>query len=173
MIAKLFDIQNNAILPTEHCYTINWLKDIMDEYPEDHEYLKVYMYLFYMCYPNPDENPYFHFKESEKEQTILEDIDAHFSTEDESIQIALRNLKKMYETPTSRAYDGIAGMMDKLAKFMKTAEITTGRDGNMSAIIQAAKNYESIRQSFKGAYKDLIDEQQSHVRGDKNIGYDQ
>ena len=173
MLAKLFDVQNNAIVPTEHCYTINWLKDIMDEYAEDNEYLKVYMYLYYMLYPNPDENPYFHFKESEKEMTILEDIDAHFSTEDESIQIALRNLKKMYETPTSRAYDGIAGMMDKLAKFMKTAEITTGRDGNMSAIIQAAKNYESIRQSFKGAYKDLIDEQQSHVRGNKNIGYDQ
>jgi hypothetical protein len=173
MVGRLFDIQGGKLVPTEHCYTINWLKDIMEEYNEDHEYLKVYMYLYYMCFPNPDENPYFHFKTSEKEQTILEDIDAEFSTEDDSIQIALRNLKKMYETPTSRAYEGIAGMMDKLAIFMKTESITTGRDGNMSSIIQAAKNYDQIRQSFKGAYKDLQDEQQSHVRGDKKLGYDQ
>ena len=42
MIAKLFDIQNDKIVPTEHCYTIKWLKDIMDTYSENEEYLKVY-----------------------------------------------------------------------------------------------------------------------------------
>jgi hypothetical protein len=173
MIAKLFDVQNGKIIPTEHCYTIKWLKDIMEEYKEDDEYLKVYMYLFYMTYPNPDENPYFHFISTDKEETILNDIDANFSTEDELVQNALKKIKKMYETPTSRAYEGIAGMLDKLAKFMKTEEITTGRDGNMTAIIQAAKNYEQIRNSFKGAYKDLQDEQQSRVRGGKGISYDQ
>ena len=173
MIAKLFDIQNFKVVPTEHCHTIRWLKVIMDEYAEDDEFLKVYQYLFYMRYPSPDDNPYFHFKASEKEEQIMLDIQANFSTEDENIQIALRNLKKMYETPTSRAYDGISGMMDKLAKFMKTEEITTGRDGNMSAIISAAKSYDQIRQSFKGAFKDLQDEQQSRVRGDKGLGYDQ
>jgi hypothetical protein len=173
MIAKLFDIQNFKIIPTTHCYSILWLKNIMDEYAEEEEYLKVYMYLFYMRYPSPDDNPYFHFRASEKEEQIMLDIGANFLTEDDTIQIALRNLKKMYETPTSRAYDGIAGMMDKLAKFMKTEEITTGRDGNMSAIVAAAKSYDQIRQSFKGAYKDLQEETQSRVRGDKNIGYDQ
>lgn len=173
MLARLFDVQNGKVVPTEHCYTINWLKDIMDEYSEDDEYLKVYIYLFYMTYPNPDLNPYFHYKSTNKEEAILEDIGAEFSPEDESIIIALRNCRKMYETPTSRAYEGIAGMLDKLANFMKREEITTGRDGNMTAIIQAAKNYEQIRQSFKGAYKDLQEEQQSRVRGGKGLSYDQ
>ena len=173
MIAKLFDLQNFKIIPTVHCHTIKWLKILMDEYKEDDEYLKVYQYLYYMTYPSPDDNPYFHFKASEKEEEIIRAIEGNFSTEDKTIQIALRNLKKMYETPTSRAYDGIAGMLDKLATFMKSEAITTGRDGNMNAIIAAAKNYDQIRQSFKGAYKDLQEEQQSRVRGDKNIGYDQ
>ena len=44
MIAKLFDIQNGKVVPTEHCYTLKSLKDIMDNYPEDH--LKIYQYLF-------------------------------------------------------------------------------------------------------------------------------
>ena len=36
MIAKLFDIQNGKVVPTEHCYTLKSLKDIMDNYPDDH-----------------------------------------------------------------------------------------------------------------------------------------
>jgi hypothetical protein len=45
MIAKLFDVQNGVVIPSEHCYTLKSLKDIMDNYPDD--YLKIYLYLFY------------------------------------------------------------------------------------------------------------------------------
>lgn len=173
MLAKLFDIQNNKIVATEHCYTLSWLKDIMDEFNEDEEYLKVYQYLFYMTYPNPDMNPFFHVKELEKEELILEDIRAEFSTEDPLIHRGLERCRKLYETPTSRAYDGISGMLDKLATYMKVTSISDGKDGNINGIIAAAKNYEQIRTSFKGAYKDLQEEQQSRIRGGKGLGYDQ
>jgi hypothetical protein len=173
MIARLFDIQNDTVVPSEHCYTISWLKKIMVKYAENDEYLKVYTYLYYMTYPSPDTNPYFHYVVLDKEEAILEDLEAEFSTEDGDIQFALDRLRSMYETPTSRAYDGIAGMLDKLANFMKVTTITTGRDGNMSAIVTAAKNYDQIRNSFKGAYKDLQDEQQSRVRGGAGLAYDQ
>ena len=46
-MVRLFDIQNEKIVPTEHCYTIKFLKDIMNEYNENDEYLKIYCYLFY------------------------------------------------------------------------------------------------------------------------------
>jgi hypothetical protein len=55
---------------------------------------------------------------------------------------------------------------------MEATPITHGRDGNMNSIITAAKNYEAIRQSFKGAYKDLQEEQQSKVRGGQGLAYD-
>ncbi len=54
MTIKLFDIENGVVIPTEHCYTLSTLKDLMDKYPDD--YLKVYQYLFYMTCPNPDLN---------------------------------------------------------------------------------------------------------------------
>ena len=54
---KLFDIQNGVLIPTEHCYALKVLKDIMDTYPDD--YMKVYQYLFYMSCPNPVVNPFF------------------------------------------------------------------------------------------------------------------
>jgi len=147
MIAKLFDIQNGKVVPTEHCYTLKSLKDIMDNYPEDH--LKIYQYLFYMTCPNPDMNPFFHTPEHEKEEVIMKEVEGEFSTEDDDVWAALKFCEKMYQTPTSRAYKGIAAMLDRLGK------------------------YQQIRESFKGAYKDLQEEQQSTVRGGIGLGYDQ
>ena len=170
MTIKLFDIQNNVIVPTEHCYTLKALKDIMDEYPED--YLKIYQYLFYMTCPNPDMNPFFYTPDVEKEDIILKQIQAEFSTEDDSIFTALKFCERMYETPTSRAYKGIATMLDRLARYMETTSITDGRDGNLTALVNADKNYEQVRASFKGAYKDLQEEQQSRVRGGQGLAYD-
>jgi hypothetical protein len=171
ILTKLFDVQNGVVIPTEHCYTLKALKDVMDEYPDD--YLKIYMYLFYMCCPNPDLNPFFFTPDVDKESLVLQQIGAEFSTEDETIFIALKFCEKMYETPTSRAYKGIASMLDRLARYMEVTTITAGRDGNINSLIAAAKNYEAIRASFKGAYKDLQEEQSSRVRGGIGTAYDQ
>jgi len=171
MIVKLFDIQNGKVIPTEHCYTLKALKDVMDNYPDN--YIKIYQYLFYMTCPNPDLNPFFYTPDIDKEALILEQIDADFSTEDEDIFIALQFCQRMYETPTSRAYKGIASMLDRLGRYMETTPITHGRDGNITALVNAAKNYEAIRASFKGAYKDLQEEQSSRVRGGIGMAYDQ
>ena len=171
MIVRLFDVQNGVVVPTEHCYTLKALKDIMDNYPEDH--LKIYLYLFYMTCPNPDMNPFFHTPEIDKEPIILQEIQAEFSPEDDDIFIALQFCQRMYETPTSRAYKGMASMLDRLARYMETTQITAGRDGNINSLVAAAKNFDQIRASFKGVYKDLQDEQSSKVRGGIGMAYDQ
>jgi len=170
-VIKLFDLQNDQVIPTIHCYTIEYLKAIMDKYPDN--FLKVYKYLFYMTCPNPDLNPYFHMEESIKEEFIIKDIDADFSTEDDEIVYALQRCHIMYETETSRAYYGLKKMMDKIAKYMDEQPIKDGRDGNGSFILNTAKNFESIRASYKGIYKDLMDEQKTSVRGDVKKAYDQ
>jgi hypothetical protein len=171
MIVKLFDIQNGKVIPTEHCYTLKALKVVMDNYPDN--YIKIYQYLFYMTCPNPDLNPFFYTPDLDKESLILEQIEADFSTEDEDIYIGLQFCQRMFETPTSRAYKGIASMLDRLGRYMETTPITHGRDGNITALVNAAKNYEAIRASFKGAYKDLQEEQSSRVRGGIGMAYDQ
>lgn len=171
MIVRLFDIQNNVVVPTEHCYTLATLKKIMDNHP-DH-YLKIYQYLFYMTCPNPDINPFFNVSELDKEEIILQEIDADFSTDDSDISAALRFCSDMYETPTSRAYKGIKQMLDRLGRYMETTEITHGRDGNINSLVNAAAKYQQIRESYKGAFKDLQDEQKSQVRGGQGLAYDQ
>jgi len=168
---KLFDIHNGEVIPSEHCYTLRDLKCIIDEYPED--YHNVYAYLFYMTCPNPDLNPFFDTPEHEKEELILSQLTVNFSLEDDTIVIAKQFCEKLYQTPTFRAYMGIKTMLDKLATYMETNEITDGRDGNINSIVNAAAKFESIRLSFRGAYKDLMEEQKGSVRGGQNLGYDQ
>ena len=170
MLIRLFDIENDTVIPTEHCYTLKALKDIMEKFPDD--YLKIYQYLFYMTCPSPDLNPFFHTPEIDKESLILDEIEAEFSTEDDDVYAALKFCEKMYETPTSRAYKGIAAMLDRLGRYMETTPIEHGRDGNINSMVNAAAKFEQIRSSFKGAYKDLQEEQQSQVRGGQGLAYD-
>jgi hypothetical protein len=170
-MVKLFDLQNGVIVPTEHCHNLIFLKRIMDEYPDD--YMQIYSYLFYMTCPNPDINPFFDVREHEKEELILIQLQATFSTEDEDIVVALELCKKLYETPSYRAYMGIKSMLDRLATYMETTTISHGRDGNITPLVNAAAKFEQIRGSYKGAYKDLMEEQKSTVRGGQNLAYDQ
>ena len=62
--------------------------------------------------------------------------------------------------------------LEKLAFYMETQSITDGRDGNITAIVSTAKNFDAIRKSFKGVSKDLEEEQSSRARGGQKLSYD-
>ncbi len=167
---RLFEVKDKGVIPTENCYTIKWLKAIMDEFPEN--YIKVYSYIFYMSCPNQD-NPYFHTPHELREDAILSDIEADFSTENTTVIHAVENCQKLFETPTVRAYKSVKVLLENLGEYMENATISAGRDGNITALVSAAKNFDNLRQSFKGVAKDLEDEQESRTRGGQSLGYDQ
>lgn len=171
MLVRLFDVQNSKVIPTEHCYALPFLKAIMTEYPDT--YLQVYQYIFYMSCPNPDMNPFFNLPEHENEDIIIEEVKLEESPEDGKIRYALDMCKKLYETPTYRAYVGIKSMLDRLGKYMEVTPIEHGRDGNINSMVNAAAKFENIRQSYKGAFSDMKQEQESSVRGGAGLAYDQ
>ncbi len=171
MIVRLFDIQNDKVVLTEHCYTLPFLKAIKEEYKDS--YMQVYQYLFYMTCPNPDLNPFFNLPEHEKEDIIVDEIGLEESLEDPKIRYAKDMCEKLYQTPTFRAYKGIKSMLDRLAKYMETTQIEHGRDGNINSLVNAAAKFEQIRNSYKGAFNDMKQEQESSVRGGAGLAYDQ
>ena len=144
---------------------------IMENYPDT--YLKIYQYIFYMSCPNPDMNPFFNIPEHEKEDIIIEEVQLEDSPEDPKIRYALDMCHKLYETPTFRAYKGIKSMLDRLAKYMEVTAIEHGRDGNINSMVNVAAKFEQIRQSYKGAFVDMKQEQESSVRGGAGLAYDQ
>lgn len=166
---KLFEVQAGVVKPTEHCFVLPWLKRIMDEYPKEH--IQIYAYLFYMSCRSA-ENPFFNRPLQNLEEEIIQYLQCEFDTEDPIIVMGLKKCKDLFETPTVRAYNGISKMLDNLAIYMETQTITDGRDGNITAIVNAAKNFDSIRKSFKGIAKDLEEEQSQRARGGANLSYD-
>jgi phosphate uptake regulator len=118
-------------------------------------------------------NPFFDVPETDKEHIVLNEIDAEFSIEDDLIINALKRCEQLYQTPTYRAYQGIKIFLDNMAKSMATESLTFGRDGSSPALLRMAEKYDGVRQSFKGVYRDLMEEQQSSVRGGQNLAYDQ
>ena len=64
-------------------------------------------------------------------------------------------------------------MLDRLGRYMETTNITDGRDGNLTALVNAASKYQQIREAYKGAYKDLQEEQAGRARGGAGLAYDQ
>ena len=56
---------------------------------------------------------------------------------------------------------------------MSTTKPTFGRDGSATALLRIAEKFDAVRQSYKGVYKDLQEEQQSRTRGGGELAYDQ
>lgn len=169
-LIKLFDIQNGVVVPTEHCFILRDLKFLMDRYPEEH--IKMYQYLFYMFCYDPELNPFFNIKETDREERIMEQLDPNFTTEDDGMPEAISLVKELYTTPTLRAFIGIKTALDNIADYMSTTKVNAGRDGNFGSMISAAEKFNKIRESYKGTEKDLIQEQSSRVRGGGNLAYD-
>ncbi len=170
-MVKLFEMENGALIPTIHCSTLKALKDIQDKYEN---YMPVYLYLYYITCPDPENNPFFDTPDSDKEELILSQLgDIEFSLEDDEIIDARAFLEHLYETPTLRAYIGVKGALDNVAVYLKDTAITDGRDGNIMSVINTAAKFNQIRESFKGTLKDLLEEQKSTFRGGSDIAYDQ
>ena len=169
MHIRLFELENRIVKPTEHCYMISWLKQIIDDYPEDH--VKVLAYIYYMSYRGPD-NPYFNVVDEDRDEKILRDLQPEFNIEDTSILFAIDKCKDLYETPTMRSYDAIKTMLDNLNTYLKTTEITDGREGNVGTMLRVGKEFKSLRESFKGVLEDVQEENKVQARGKTKLPYD-
>jgi len=171
MLIKLFDYSNGVLVPSEHCYAMDSFKQVIEDYPKD--YLKVFLYIFYMIYPDPEQNPFFNMAESEREELVLREIKIDFSLDSPSITKAMDTYTKICETPTRRAYEGAKSMMEKLAVLFKTHALTTGREGSLDSMVRTMEKYDKLRQSYKGVEKDYLEEVKAVTRGGSYTSYDQ
>jgi len=169
MSIRLFEIENRTVRPTEHCYMISWLNDLIEEFPEEH--LKVLAYIYYITDISP-ENPYFNTEEEDREEKVLRDLQPEFDVEHPKILVAIDNCKELYQTPTQRSYISFKTMLENLNVYLETAEITDGRDGNINALLRAAKEFDKVRESFKGVQADVKEETKVRARGGAKIPYD-
>jgi hypothetical protein len=166
---KLIDYEDGKVSLTIHCHNLQFLKVLLDKYQDNA--LKVISYVFYMSYPR-HENPYFNIAASEKAELVALDLGIDFSLDDADINTAIEKCSKMYATPISRMYHSLSNALDKISNYFDEAEISDGKDGNLTQIINAAKNYGSIRDSFKKIKADFDEENKVVTWAGKDKAYD-
>ena len=172
-MVRIFDVQSGKVIPSEHCYTLATLKRIMDDYPDPQDYLAAYQVIFYMTCPNPEFNPFFNVSEEEKQALILSEVNGDFQLDDPAMVEAIKLCETLYQTPTYRMYMGIKKAIDKLGKYLDSVVITDGQGGNINSVVTTTAKFDQMRNSFSGAYKDLMEEQKAVARGGQQTAYDQ
>jgi len=165
----LFDVQDKKVCPAAVCYIIPELKAIMNNFPN--EYLDVYAYIFFTTCPDAM-NVYNQLDEERKEEVILADLKPKFYLDDLSIITAIEKCKKLYETPTLRAFNGAKRALDRIARYLEETEITDGKEGSSMTI----DRYMSKLADYTDTYNTLenkLREEQAKARGAAKIRYDQ
>lgn len=165
---NLFSVKNGKATITDHCYTNTYYSNIIKIYGES-DAVKIFTVFQYMADLNPETNPYANVSEIEKLEVIIRacahDLPLTVDWDDELLQEGIELTRKLFETPTYRAYLSIKGMRDKLTEEMNIVDISMYKeDGNVGEVKKALEVYEIINESARKAYSEFESENGSVQR---------
>lgn len=155
-IGKLFDIVGDKIIPKADCFIIIPLKTVIEKYGKDGG--KVIAFLHYMKSMRTDDNPYADVPLENRPEQIMYDLKLEIDLQSQDIKNALQCVEEKYYSTFYGLYRGIKAQMDRISEKLLSVEIDFGKDGNATNILRLMKDYESLRKSFKQAYRDFDEE---------------
>lgn len=170
MIPEIFDIVGDKVVINVNCLLIPELKAVNEAYKDP---LPAFSFLHYMF---AQKGPYCNTPEEDKEEVILTDFPGEYTLEDEVIRDAMKKLESFMMTPTYRYYLDNKILLEKMGKFARESPITSGRDGNVGALLSQIKSVGKTINEFKQLESIVLrelNEMKGRTRGDKKLAYDQ
>jgi len=170
MIPDIFDIENGKVIVNANCLTIPELKAVVEYYTDP---IPALCFLHHLYDPK---GPYCNTPEEDKEEILIQDFPGEYTLEDDVMIKAMEKMEIFMMSPTYRYYLDNKVLLEKLGKFARETEISTGRDGNINAMISQIKGVGKTIGEFKQLEKIVqqeLDENKSRVRGGKRKAYDQ
>lgn len=168
---ELFEIEGGKLIPTKHCYTLDFLKAVMDKYPKT--YIKIYEYIQYTTCPYPVANPFFNIAEEERETEVLRHIKLETSLDDVVITTAKEGCAKLWDSRMAQAYKAMAIGVENIAAYIRVTKPSDGRDGNLASLLKAIEHYPKMREAFDKVETAFLESQKStRTRGGEDTAYD-
>lgn len=170
MIPEIFDIENGHVVINHNCLVIPQLKAVKDKYTNS---IPAFNFLHYLY---SQKGPYCNVPEEDKEEILLQDFPGEYTLEDSEMIEAREKLESLIMTSTYRYYLDQKYSLEKLGKWSRQTPITSGRDGNITAMISQIKSVGKTILEFKQLEKvaeQEINESKARARGNKRIAYDQ
>lgn len=170
MLPDIFDVENGKVIVNTNCLLIPELKAVAEKYADP---VPALSFLHFMFTPK---GPYCNTPEEDKEGILLEDFPGDYTLEDPEMIAAIKKLETFHVTPTYRYYLDNKVLLEKLGAYGRTTGISSGKDGNISALNMQMKSVGRTIMEFKQLEKivnEELDEHKSRVRGNKRKSYDQ
>ena len=159
MVNSIFEVEGNTLSFNIALLAIPEFKELMAKTSEQNAFLS--LWAFYA----PD-SPYFQYEELERPAKIKEDYPGSFYNLFE-YNVAREKAELMYTSTPKKLLIGAKAAVEKLAEYLATTEIEHGRDGNVSAVVQALKTIPLIINAYsvaEQAYKQELERARGHVR---------
>jgi len=169
MQVGLFEMVNDVVVPGETTLSIPVFLEIKKQFPKD--YLKVFQYIFFMtCWDA--RNIFLNVSEEDRPFEIVQALELEVSLDEPIIEKAIELAIKLYETPAVAAFKAAKNMVHKVSKFLNDTTPTSGKFSNVPDIdkfMTKLPEYTSIYAKIGEQLK----EEQSKIRGNRKIAYDQ
>ncbi len=108
-------------------------------------------YLQYLYCKYDPESPYLNFTEEERDDQIIKDIPEELDMNNLTFVFAANKCEKLYDSPYRRILKGAKIAMDNLSTYLATVEVSGGREGNFTAIVNAIEKLPKVLAGYAAA----------------------
>lgn len=166
-MVKIFDIENGRVIINPNCLLIPELKALRENY----EGIEVFCYVGFMADP-AIENPYGNLEEEIRKEVLLKDFSGDYKPSDELVCKAINKLQELFETPITKYFKQVRGLLEKVGNYAATVIIDDGKEGNMGHVLKIIKEVGMVAKQFADAEKVKL-ENELKGKGGKALAYDQ
>lgn len=166
---RILEFDNGRVRITENAILISDIKTLIDKYGEE----GAEPYLAYCHLMTALDSPFVNLPDEEKEESIIFEINqtiGEFDPFEPLLKPAVEKLESLYETDLMRYFKSLKISIKKMGDYIRTEEITSGRDGNLSEIIRILKESGSTLKSFKDIERQVDEELTIQLRGNQEMG---
>lgn len=168
MIPRILEYEDGRVKVTAYAYAIPEVKALIDKYDMQAE-----PYLAYVHAMSAPDSPYVNVPEEEKKEVVIYDVQetmGEFDYDDPLLQNALDKFAKLYTSTTKIYYDALKISIERMAAYVKSAEIESGKDGNLSELHRMHKEAATTIRNFKDIEKQVDEELKIKMKGNNEMG---
>lgn len=113
------------------------------------------LFLHFMHYPVPDENPFFLIPDNLRENKILKNLKLENTSKPVELKEATDFVLSIYETPVIRMHKSISAAIDKMSEYIRNIEMTPD---NIKIIKDTVKDFDKLLDNYKKSSKEFYEE---------------
>jgi len=165
---KILTVSGNKVVINEIVLSIPELKAVYDHYCTTEDKETAILALSYLHWRYDPESPYHNISEDVMDETIRKDFRGRYNPKFDEVMInACRKIEE-FESPVARVVEALKISMDNISVYLKTTELSTGRDGNLTEVLRAHKEMPIILKNFRSTVKDFMAETIKNRSNSKN-----